>query len=98
MMRFDVEFFGGALLGGTIGLVVGLSIGAVRGDFQGVPDFEPRMIPRWQLNEAIDCQSRWVLPDGSSLCVDAPERFQQLLDAWPECRLQHPSPIPPSRR
>lgn len=32
------------------------------------------------------CVSRWVLPDGTSLCLDTPDRFKQILDSFPECR------------
>lgn len=35
MMRFDVEFFGGAVVGATVGLILGLAIGQARGDCTG---------------------------------------------------------------
>lgn len=41
MIRFDVEFFGGAVVGLTVGLLVGLGIGQARGDCTGCSDGPP---------------------------------------------------------
>ena len=59
---------------------LGLIHGEIRADCTGC--FASRAKPSVQ-----ECEIRWVLPDGSSLCLkDSPDRFKQLLDSFPDCR------------
>lgn len=41
MMRFDVEFFGGALIGFTLGIILGVTIGQARADCTGCSEGSP---------------------------------------------------------
>lgn len=41
MMRFDVEFFGGALIGFTLGIMLGVIIGQARADCTGCSESPP---------------------------------------------------------
>lgn len=75
----DVAFWGLSLL---IVTIVGSALTS-RADCTGCWD-----------GSAAFCRDRWVLPDGTSICLDSHDRFQQLLDTFPDCK--QPSKLEPA--